>query len=122
MLALTGKHADGWNAGGSIGAWSEKLDAVRRAAEAAGRSPEDVVASANAVALLGDEPGARRLLAEHPPGGVDVAVGADALRRSADEWRAAGCQHLVLHLSGAIWTSFGLEQLDLAADALGLPS
>jgi alkanesulfonate monooxygenase SsuD/methylene tetrahydromethanopterin reductase-like flavin-dependent oxidoreductase (luciferase family) len=121
MLALTGKHAVGWNGGGSVEKWSESLVAIREAAATAGRSSEPFVASANAVALLGDEDETRRVLEEHPPPPMyDVLVGADALRARAEEWRAAGAGHVVLHFAGAIWTSYGVEQLDLAAEALGL--
>jgi alkanesulfonate monooxygenase SsuD/methylene tetrahydromethanopterin reductase-like flavin-dependent oxidoreductase (luciferase family) len=121
MLALTAKHADGWNGGGAPEAWGDALAAVREAEAAAGRPARSVVASANAVALLGDEDAARRALAEHPPPPVvRPVVGADAFRALVEEWRAAGCDHLILHFSGMIWSSYGLEQLDLAADALGL--
>jgi alkanesulfonate monooxygenase SsuD/methylene tetrahydromethanopterin reductase-like flavin-dependent oxidoreductase (luciferase family) len=121
MLALTGKHAAGWNGGGPPEAWAQSLAAVREAAEAAGRSPDSIVASANAVALLGDEDEVALVLEEHPaPPMYEVRIGAEALRAAARRYEAAGCDHLVLHFSGAIWTSYGIEQLDLAAEALGL--
>jgi alkanesulfonate monooxygenase SsuD/methylene tetrahydromethanopterin reductase-like flavin-dependent oxidoreductase (luciferase family) len=121
MHALTGKHADGWNSGGTPEAWSNSLAAVRQAEAAAGRPAGSVAASANGVALLGDEAQAEQDLAALPPPPLyDVVVGAEALRAMADEYRAAGCDHLVLHLSGRIWTSYGMEQLELAAEALGL--
>jgi alkanesulfonate monooxygenase SsuD/methylene tetrahydromethanopterin reductase-like flavin-dependent oxidoreductase (luciferase family) len=121
MLALTGKHATGWNGGGAPEAWKESLALVREAAAAAGRPADAVVASGNAVALLGDEAEARRALEAHPPAPTyNVVVGAAELRSLADRWRDAGCDHLVLHFSGAIWSSFGMEQLDLAAEALGV--
>jgi len=121
MLALTGKHADGWNGGGAPEAWSESLAAIREAAAAAGRPADSVVASANGVALLGGRADAERLLAEHPPPPmIKPVIGADALRKLVGEWREAGCDHLVLHFSGMIWSSYGIEQLDLAAEALGL--
>jgi len=121
MQGLTGKHAAGWNGGGSPEAWQEALAVIREAETAAGRPPGSVVASANAVALLGDEEAARRALAEHPPPlTYEVVVGAEALKARAEEWRSAGCDHLVLHFAGMIWTSYGMEQLDLAAEALGL--
>jgi probable F420-dependent oxidoreductase len=121
MLALTGKHADGWNGGGAPEAWGQSLAAVRSAEAQAGRAPGSVTASANCVALLGSEKEIRRVLEEHPPPPLyEVHVGADALRDAADRWREAGADHMVLHLSGAIWSSYGIEQLDLAADALGL--
>ncbi len=47
-------------------------------------------------------------------------VGADALRAAVEGYRDAGYGHLILHLSGGIWSSFGEEQLELAAEALGL--
>ncbi len=121
MHALTGKHAAGWNGGGPPDAWAASLAAIREAEEAAGRTPGSVTASANAVALLGDEAKAADDLAAHPPPPMySVVVGAEALKRLADDYREAGCDHLILHFSGAIWTSYGMEQLELAANALGV--
>jgi len=121
MLALTGKHADGWNGGGAPEDWGESLAAIHEAAAAAGRPADSVLASANCVALLGGRKDAERLLAEHPPPPmIKPVIGADALRELVDQWREARCDHLVLHFSGMIWSSYGMEQLDLAAEALGL--
>jgi alkanesulfonate monooxygenase SsuD/methylene tetrahydromethanopterin reductase-like flavin-dependent oxidoreductase (luciferase family) len=119
MLELTGKHADGWNLAGPWELFSERLELVRRAEAAAGRPRGSVVTSAGASALLVDADEAERLLAGHQPMG-GVAVGPEGLRALVEEHRAKGCDHLILHLSGGIWSSYGPEQLDLAAEALGL--
>ncbi len=121
MRALTGRYAAGWNGGGKPDEWAAALAEVRREERAAGRPEGAVSASANAVALLGDEARATSDLAAHPPPPMyDVVVGPEALKTLAGAYRAAGCDHLVLHLSGRIWTSYGIEQLELAADALEL--
>ena len=121
MLALTGRYADGWNLAGPLARLDELLAIVRHEEAAAGRPEGSVVVSAGARVLLVDEGEGERLLTEHPPrmGGA-VAVGADALRDVVERYRAAGCEHLILHFSGAIWSSYGPEQLDLASEALGL--
>ena len=119
MLRITARHADGWNLPGPRDSLAEVLALLREEIAAAGR-PEGAVVVSNAAIVLLDEPEeAGRLLAEHP-GWDTVAVGADGLRAVVDTQRAAGCDHLILHLSGTIWSSYGPEQLDLAADALGL--
>jgi hypothetical protein len=46
------------------------------------------------------------------------AVGVEGLREVVERNREAGVDHLVLHLSGAIWTAYGDEQLERAAEAL----
>ncbi len=119
MLELTGRYADGWNLAGPWEVFSERLGAVRRAEVAAGRQEGSVVASAGASALLVEEDEAERLLAGYQRMG-HVAVGPNGLRALVEDHRAKGCGHLVLHFSGGIWSSYGLEQLDLAAEALGL--
>jgi alkanesulfonate monooxygenase SsuD/methylene tetrahydromethanopterin reductase-like flavin-dependent oxidoreductase (luciferase family) len=120
MLALTARLADGWNLGGASDRFEELLATIRREEAAAGRAEGSVVASAGASVLLVDEREGERLLREHPPRMGSVAVGADALRGVLERHRAAGCEHLILHFSGAIWSSYGPDQLDLASDALGL--
>lgn len=122
MLRLTAKHADGWNLRGSNEHFPELLEKLRREEADAGREPGTVLASCNASALLVDPEEGERLLAENPPMLGPIAVGADELREIAEGHRSAGCQELILHFSGSVWTSYGREQLDLAADALGLSS
>ena len=120
MLALTAKRAAGWNVGGPKEAFAEGRATIREQEVAFGRPPGSVVASANATALLAEPAEAERLLAEHPPRMGGPAIGTEGLRALVEDWRAAGCDHLILHFSGMIWSSYGLEQLDLAAEALGL--
>jgi alkanesulfonate monooxygenase SsuD/methylene tetrahydromethanopterin reductase-like flavin-dependent oxidoreductase (luciferase family) len=121
MLALTGRLADGWNMPASLRSLAELLATVRREEAAAGRPEGSVVVSTGASVLLVDEEEGERLLAEHPPrAGSSVAVGADGLRQVVERHGAAGCDHLILHFSGAIWSSYGPEQLDLASEALSL--
>ena len=96
------------------------MRALREAEEKAGRDPGAVVASTGITALLVPDDEAERLLAEHPPLFGPPVVGADALRRTVAERREAGYGHAILHLSGGIWTSYGEQQLELAAEALEL--
>jgi alkanesulfonate monooxygenase SsuD/methylene tetrahydromethanopterin reductase-like flavin-dependent oxidoreductase (luciferase family) len=120
MLQLTAKLADGWNLRGSNEHFPELLQVLRREEVDAGRAPGSVLASCNASALLVEPEEGERLLEQNPPMLGPVAVGAEGLREIAEGHRAAGCQELILHFSGSVWTSYGREQLDLAADALGL--
>jgi alkanesulfonate monooxygenase SsuD/methylene tetrahydromethanopterin reductase-like flavin-dependent oxidoreductase (luciferase family) len=117
-LRLTGAVADGWNGGGPEPA--KLLAALREAEAAAGRPAGSVVASTGVTALLASEDEAQRLLAEHPPLFGPPVIGADALRAAVEERRAAGYGHVILHLSGSIWSSYGADQLEQAAEALGL--
>lgn len=117
-LELTGRVADGWNGAGPEPA--KLLAALREAEAAAGRDPGSVVASTGITALLAPEDEAQRLLAEHPPMFGPPAIGAEALRAAIEQRREAGYGHAILHLSGSIWSSYGEQQLELAAEALGL--
>jgi alkanesulfonate monooxygenase SsuD/methylene tetrahydromethanopterin reductase-like flavin-dependent oxidoreductase (luciferase family) len=115
MLALTARHADGWHHPGPWERFGDHLATVR---EAAAR-PLSVGTEAIALVVAPDE--GARLLAGHPPDD-DVVVGADSLRALVAAHREAGSDHLVLHLSGGLWSSHGAGQLALAAEALGLVS
>jgi alkanesulfonate monooxygenase SsuD/methylene tetrahydromethanopterin reductase-like flavin-dependent oxidoreductase (luciferase family) len=119
MLRLTAEHADGWNLAGATERFTELLEVVRREERQAGRGEGAVVASAGASALLAAPEEAQRLLESAPRMGA-VAIGPDELRTLVEEHRALGCEHLILHFSGHIWSSYGVEQLDLAAEALAL--
>jgi len=120
MLALTARRADGWNVAGGRERFAELLELLRREEAAAGRPEGSAVASAGASVLLAPPEEAKKLLDAHPPPFGRAAVGPEGLRALVDEQRAAGCSHLILHLSGGIWSSYRPEQLDLAAETLGL--
>jgi alkanesulfonate monooxygenase SsuD/methylene tetrahydromethanopterin reductase-like flavin-dependent oxidoreductase (luciferase family) len=120
MLRLTGKHAIGWNPAGPGASFPNLLQILRREEVAAGRPEGSILASSSACALIVAPEEAERLLAEYPPLLGSVAVGPDGLKALVEERRAAGCGHLIVHFSGGIWSSYGPEQLDLAAEALGL--
>jgi alkanesulfonate monooxygenase SsuD/methylene tetrahydromethanopterin reductase-like flavin-dependent oxidoreductase (luciferase family) len=120
VLALAARLADGCNLAAPFERFGELLAEIRRGEAAAGRPEGSVTPSGGASVLLVDEQEGERLLREHPPQRGSVAVGVDGLRRVVEEYRAAGCEHLILHFSGAIWSSYGPEQLDLASEALAL--
>jgi alkanesulfonate monooxygenase SsuD/methylene tetrahydromethanopterin reductase-like flavin-dependent oxidoreductase (luciferase family) len=115
MLELTGRHADGWN-----GVDPALLETVRAVAREAGRDGA-VTPSTGVTAILAPAEEVEPLVAAHPSHiGGPPAIGADALRDAVEQKRAAGFEHLILHFSGAIWSSYGDDQLELAAEALGL--
>lgn len=119
-LRLAAMFGDGWNGAGPDP--EALLAGLCREMAAAGRPRESVQASASLTALLAPADEARRLLEAHPSRFGPPLIGADALRTAVAERRDAGYDHLILHLSGAIWSSFGEQQLELAAEALGLRS
>lgn len=119
MIDLAGRVADSWALPGSYEQLSAKLPRLRAAEQAAGRAPGTVEAGCGAAALMVSDEEAERLLAGQPAT-APIAVGPDGLRSLVAEREAAGCDELVLHFSGAVWTSYGPDQLDLAADALGM--
>jgi O-succinylbenzoate synthase len=45
-------------------------------------------------------------------------IGVEGLEEAVETNRARGVDHLILHLSGSIWSSYGLDQLDRAAEVL----
>jgi alkanesulfonate monooxygenase SsuD/methylene tetrahydromethanopterin reductase-like flavin-dependent oxidoreductase (luciferase family) len=117
-LALAATVADGWNGAGPE---PDRLLMALRSAEAeAGRPPGSVVASASVTALLAAPAEAERMLALHPPPFGRPVIGVDGLRAAVESSRRAGYGHLILHLSGFIWSSSGEDHLKLAAEALGL--
>ena len=65
MLALAGRHADGWWPTGSDGPeeYAAKLAVVRRSAEEAGRDPMAIVPAKMVVCLLGEPDELREALA-----------------------------------------------------------
>jgi alkanesulfonate monooxygenase SsuD/methylene tetrahydromethanopterin reductase-like flavin-dependent oxidoreductase (luciferase family) len=119
-LELTARLADGWIYAGPPHDFPTRLETVREHEAAAGRAEGTVAAAASAVVLLEEHDVAERLLAEHPPRFGAPAIGAEALCELVEQHRANGVDHLILHLSGGIWTTYGDEQLERAAAALGL--
>jgi phthiodiolone/phenolphthiodiolone dimycocerosates ketoreductase len=88
MLALAGRHADGWWPTGSDGPeeYAAKLAAVRRAAEAAGRDPLAIVPAKMIVCLLGEPDEIREMLGK-------PLVKSLALQLTADSFRTRGYRH-----------------------------
>jgi alkanesulfonate monooxygenase SsuD/methylene tetrahydromethanopterin reductase-like flavin-dependent oxidoreductase (luciferase family) len=104
MLRLAAEHAGGWNLAGPTERFPELLEVIRREERHAGRREGAVVASAGASALLAAPEEAQRLLESAPTMGT-VAIGPGELQALVEEHRALGCEHLVLHFSGHIWSS-----------------
>lgn len=115
-MRLAGRHAAGW--AGARDEYPEQLALLRAEEAAAGRKPGSVVASRRAQALLLDDAEHARVMAENPEMSERVVVGTDELVALADEYRAAGCQHLILHFAGARWSNYAVDQLDAAASVL----
>ena len=88
MLALAGRHADGWWPTGSDGPeeYAAKLAVVRRSAEEAGRDPLAIVPAKMVVCLLG-EPDELREALERP------LVRSLALQLTAESLRVRGYDH-----------------------------
>lgn len=89
MLAITGRHADGWLPSYPMdaAAYAGKLAAVRRAAAEAGRDPAAVAAGCYAYTVCApDHDTAHRILAA-------PLAGALALASSSWEWVRAGRRH-----------------------------
>ena len=88
MLALAGRHADGWWPTGSDGPeeYAAKLAVVRRSAEEAGRDPLAIVPAKMVVCLLG-EPDELREALQRP------LVRSLALQLTAESLRVRGYAH-----------------------------
>jgi alkanesulfonate monooxygenase SsuD/methylene tetrahydromethanopterin reductase-like flavin-dependent oxidoreductase (luciferase family) len=117
-LALAARLADGWIYAGPPQQLPERVEALRELERAAGRAPGSVQVLTSRTVLIEERERAERLLADHPSPFGPPAVGAEGLHRAVEESRKAGADHLVLHLSGSIWSSYGVEQLDRAAEVL----
>jgi alkanesulfonate monooxygenase SsuD/methylene tetrahydromethanopterin reductase-like flavin-dependent oxidoreductase (luciferase family) len=64
-LAIVARHADWWNAFGSVDALTHKADVLRRHCEQAGRDPAEIVFTVGCKPLIRDtEADARQLLKE----------------------------------------------------------
>lgn len=89
MLALAGRYADGWLPSYPMQAaeYGEKLAAIRRAADEAGRDPAAITPAYHAyVVPAEDHETAHRMLAA-------PLAGAMSLVASADNWRQSGRSH-----------------------------
>jgi alkanesulfonate monooxygenase SsuD/methylene tetrahydromethanopterin reductase-like flavin-dependent oxidoreductase (luciferase family) len=116
-LRLAARLADGWS--GARDDFAGQLAALRAGELAAGRPIGSVVASNRAQFLFLDREEWARIVARSPEMSERVEVGdADDLVRLADELRAGGCDHLILHFAGARWSNYSFQQLELAARVL----
>ena len=88
MLALAGRHADGWWPTGSDGPeeYAAKLALITRAAEDHGRDPSSIVPAKMVMCLLG-EPDELREMLQRP------MVKSLALQMTADSYRRRGFSH-----------------------------
>jgi phthiodiolone/phenolphthiodiolone dimycocerosates ketoreductase len=89
MLAITGRHADGWypTLPYTPASYATALAAIHAAARDAGRQPDAVVPGWQALVVLGkDEASARRLLGQR-------ALRFTALLAPSEVWSARGAEH-----------------------------
>lgn len=88
MLALTGKHGDGWWPTGSDGPeeYAAKLAVITRAAEENGRDPSSIVAAKMVICLLGERDELSQML-QRP------MVKSLALQLTAESFRRRGFHH-----------------------------
>ncbi|HEX9644160.1 MAG TPA: LLM class flavin-dependent oxidoreductase [Acidimicrobiia bacterium] len=119
MIALAARTADAWSLPGSYEHLGARLAQLRHAEAAAGRPAGTVTSGCGAAALLVSAEEGNELLAANPPP-TPVAVGSEQLRSLVDGLAAEGCDEVVLHFSGAVWTGYRDDQLDLAAAALDM--
>ncbi len=118
MLALTGRHADGWypTLAYTPGTYEASLRDVHAAAARAGRDPSSIVAGWQALAVLGRTERAARKLLEHK--GVKFT----ALLAPAYTWREVGVEHPMgpdfRGLIDFIPEAYSRNELDAAIDAV----
>ena len=136
LLGVVARAADGWNAGrwwGTFEDYRERLAALDRACEAAGRDPAGVTRSVNRLALVGeDEADLRRrwdrLTASAVPGTVRAAsldeyrrgrlVGTvDQVREQLAAWAETGVESLIVSLGALPFTVTGVDDLEMVASA-----
>jgi len=116
-MRLAARFGDGWS--GARDDYAKQLALLRREEAAAGRAPGSVVASNRAQVLFMDQAEWKRIESAGPELSERVVVGGpEELIALADELRAGGCQHLILHFAGARWSNFSVRQLETAAPHL----
>jgi len=119
LLQMTAEHADGWNAGNGDSRFLELLQVLREQESRVGRVPGSIIASRRAKVLLLDPGEERRLLTEHPDVDATVVIGdRQAILSATTGFREGGCDHLILHFSGDVWSNYRFDQLELTATIL----
>jgi phthiodiolone/phenolphthiodiolone dimycocerosates ketoreductase len=91
MLRLTGQYADGWfpHLVASPEEYAEKLDAIRAAAEEAGRDPQAITPALDQYTMVAPTVQEARALLETKFGRYASGL----LFASAEEWRKVGAEH-----------------------------
>lgn len=121
MLALTGRHADGWWPTGSDGPeeYAAKLAVIHRAAEEAGRDPGSIVPGKMVMCLLGEPDELREVLSRPMVKSLGLQLPADALRRRGfahpmgEAWR--GIQDLEADFPSRTRLDEFFEEVDVEA-------
>jgi alkanesulfonate monooxygenase SsuD/methylene tetrahydromethanopterin reductase-like flavin-dependent oxidoreductase (luciferase family) len=122
MIRLAAKHANGWHPNARLGQFQRLVGQLRREEHLAGRAPGSVRASVGLRALVVSKRRNAELVASHPDLDETVALGSTGLFDSFVRLGGRGCQHLILHLSGELWSNYGgVMHLESAAHALRLP-
>jgi len=139
VIAAAVEHADGWNTcwAWTVDAYRERLTAVHRACDAAGRDPATFWQSLGLYALVGESEKdlARRFehLREVTPKGVldgvtldDWRVGrlvgtTEQVREQAEGWGALGVETLIVGPGAVPFQVASLDDLDALAETLVRP-
>jgi probable F420-dependent oxidoreductase len=136
VIATAVEHADGWNTcwAWTFDAYRERLDAMHRACDAAGRDPATFWQSLGLYALVGESEAdlARRFehLCEVTPKGVVDGVSLDdwregrlvgtpeQVREQAAQWSELGVETLILGPGAVPFQVASLDDVDALAEAL----
>lgn len=139
VLRAVADLADGWNTCWvwTPDAYRERLGALERACDAAGRDPATVWRSLGLYALCGEDEGDlhrrfERLRRLSPPGVLEVGleewrvgrlVGTpEQVREQAEEWRTLGVETIVLGVGSVPFQVGAIDDVELLADTLCGPN
>jgi alkanesulfonate monooxygenase SsuD/methylene tetrahydromethanopterin reductase-like flavin-dependent oxidoreductase (luciferase family) len=117
VISLAARFADGWSPKGPVALFPQHVETLRREEAAAGRQPRSVATAVGHRVLVLSRAEKKSLFGNEEP---DFPVTAEEIVASVDDYRAAGWDHLTLHLAGRIWAGYQEEQLERVAEVLDL--
>lgn len=136
VLGVTAEYADGWNAGGWVGApeaYSERVQVLERHCERTGRDPAAISRSINRYALVGEDESDlerrwERLRKLTPPGVLDGTsleeyrqgrlVGTvEQVREQVAGWEALGVATLIVNLGAVPFSVTTTDDIEVVASA-----
>lgn len=118
MLSIAARFADAWNGGGRDELFTDQVSALRSAERDVGRAPGSVRTTRRLQALI--LPGGASSSDGEGPLDQNTVVGdVDEVAARAAEYMRAGCDELILHFAGTMWSNYAPEQLELGAQVTG---